>query len=250
MTKGKSEKERECSNLKSLFKIYWKVYKELKLEQYLDSDTRKAFFSKAMHCFRSSYINNVFFYEKLVDDKYMEGKIQDLVGNEAKFMNLYLAKFEYLQFTKTSLQLLMYSSIESSIRSICNSLNIGKSTDAFSKQYKELIVQLKLSEEYNVILEILTLIRNTVHNNGVYVDHKGNDKLLEYNNVKYNFIHMEAIDFVTTSNLKDLYRGVLRLFKDIISHGDIKKISLIKEYYYDGYKEGVLSLNPLVDFKD
>lgn len=235
--------------LRSMHNVCWKIYKDLKLHTYSDKDTRQAFFAKSLNCIRNCYLSYEYFYSYLIDDANINDKLYELCGEESKKFILYTAQFEYLQFAKTGMQILLYSSLESSLRSICNELQIGSPTKKFSEQYRKLIEELGLDKKYIELLDILGLIRNTVHNNGVYISPNGKDKKLSYNGVTFEFTQFKAIDCVTINNLNHLYRGVFRLFKEIINHNTIKEKHLIKEYYSDGYEDIITSLNPEIRFK-
>ena len=88
-----------------------------------------------------------------------------------------------------------------------------------------------MNNDYRVVFSILSKIRNTLHNNGVYIDKCQKNHNIEYKGYTYKFNHNYAIKDVWISNLNDLYRGVVVFLKDLFNEEKIRNISFIGDRY-------------------
>lgn len=231
--------------LKSLFNVYLKVHTELGVDNtYSQSDSRRIIFQRCMICFRNMYINISLAKKKqnlinIFEDDYITAKgIYSM--DETSII------YEYVNCGKVSMQLMVFSAIEAALRPLYRELGMGNQSDSFSKIYNSIINRFDMSEEYIKVFTILNNIRNTVHNNGVFVDSKGRNFKIEYKGFTYIFNHQYAIQDVWISNLNELYRGIVRFFKELYQIDEIKKIPFIE----DRYAEVIINNNMLMDNHD
>lgn len=224
--------EKNMRDLKSLFNVYIRVSKDLDVDKYRVEDVRRSVFQKCMICFRNCYINLDLAGGIISDEEKMGKILNNFITVEGQYsMDLDSIKFEYIQASKIGLQTLIFSCLESSLRTIYYILNLGSQTDNFTTIFRKLIQEFNMNTEYIKVFSILTNIRNTIHNNGVFVDHNERNYRIEYKSYTYIFNHNCAIKDVFISNLNDLYRGVVNFLKELISNERIKKIYFIEDMY-------------------
>lgn len=77
------------------------------------------------------------------------------------------------------------------------------------------------------LIKVLRLIRNTIHNNGVYFNKKGNDEKVTYKSTTYEFCHSKPINFANWEWLIDRLDDVRQLLELVVS--DPKIISIPTE---------------------
>ena len=220
--------ENNIKQIKNLFNVFLKVDTEFKMNhKYIETDVRISAFQKCMILFRNMYINL-----KLAKRDILTDSVYDLINQPTLFaMSSESIIFEYINCSKISMQLIIYSCIESTLRPIYVSLKLGNEHDRFSKVFKKIVNELKLNKEYIDIMTILSNIRNTVHNNGVFIDPRGENYKIEYKGYTYEFIHNQGIGSVWISNLTDLYRGIVNFYKEIFNHEKILNINFIQDKY-------------------
>jgi len=80
--------------------------------------------------------------------------------------------------------------------------------------YSWLLCKLKL-KKWESLLDLLRCIRNTIHNNGVYLPSTGKDETIEYNGAIYTFIVGNKIGF-TWHQLLDFVVDVDKMLLAII----------------------------------
>jgi len=93
----------------------------------------------------------------------------------------------------------LFGTIESTFRLIVRALEptaCKNGAGEFESIYKWLLKKINL-QQCNTFLHLLRLIRNTVHNNGVYFHASGKNEQVSYNGVTYSFQQAHAIDFLT-----------------------------------------------------
>ena len=84
-------------------------------------------------------------------------------------------------------------------------------------------------EEYDV-LKIYSVIRNTIHNSGIYFSPKNEDSPpIKYKNNTYNFLNGKPVNFLNLELKKIILLDLLELFSKILNNQEIKVIELIKD---------------------
>ncbi len=144
----------------------------------------------------------------------------------------------FKQFTLLGFFHFMFLSMESSIRLITknmDSIQYEKMQGSFDKIYSWLISKLNLPRKYLRLMDLLRLIRNTIHNNGVYslVPKKGKalkNKQKSWNGIKCIFpVNRNIIvdDFwkLAFATLPDC----LSMLQQIINSKDVSKIIYIQD---------------------
>ena len=67
------------------------------------------------------------------------------------------------------------------------------------------------------LLDLLRLVRNTIHNNGVYFAPDGQDAVVTYKGITYHFYHGKAVDFASWDLLLEIADAVRQLLLDVIA---------------------------------
>lgn len=225
----KNTLDNNLKHLRSLFNVYLRVYNEINKEnRYRCDDVRASTFQKCMICFRNMYINISFSR----DEKAIAYMLKDFIIEKGNYsMNMDSITYEYVNCSKVAMQLMIFSCIESSLRPIYKVLNLGEESDNFYNIYTSIIDEFNMNNDYRVVFSILSKIRNTLHNNGVYIDKCQKSHNIEYKGYTYKFNHNYAIKDVWISNLNDLYRGVVVFLKDLFNEEKIRNISFIGDRY-------------------
>lgn len=134
-------------------------------------------------------------------------------------------------FVKVGFVQNLFSIIDSTFRILLRELNPaaqkGATTEFFnihSDLKKEIT---SFPPDSDGLINVLRLVRNTIHNNGVYFNRRGTDETVTYKGTTYEFKHGKPIDFVTWEWLIDRLDDVRQLLVEVIS--DPKIISISKE---------------------
>jgi hypothetical protein len=129
--------------------------------------------------------------------------------------DILIALVEFHQFTKRGFVHITMSNTEAALRTYVRALDPAACSGGaaeFKSIYEHLYrSRLSLGIEGIALLDLLRLIRNTIHNGGVYVSKSGTSEVIRYKDRSFNFVHGMAIDFVTWDNLCWLYTDLIDL---------------------------------------
>ena len=97
-----------------------------------------------------------------------------------------------------------------------------KGTAEFKRIYEHLLKILNI-ENYANLLKLLRLIRNTIHNNGVYFDRRGRDECVEYDGAIYKFEVGKPVELgdVWQLFLFNLVPDILKMVIHIVNSNEI-----------------------------
>ena len=106
-------------------------------------------------------------------------------------------------------------------------------TDSFKNIYQWFLKKLN-KQQYLAILEFSQLLRNTIHNNGVYRNTKEPSKQVSYRDKIFTFQHGKPVLVENLFNLLffELTPDLLDILNDIINTPEIIKIDYIKDPIY------------------
>lgn len=138
---------------------------------------------------------------------------------------------EYDMFTKIGFIQFSFSSIESAFRLFVKSLDssaCNNGTAEFKSIYSWLLRRTNLQRHENV-LDLLRLVRNTIHNNGVYFNKSGQNESVSYKGKNYNFIIGIPVDFMTWDFIFELFSDIENLVIDVVKSDAIKNINKIED---------------------
>ncbi len=157
----------------------------------------------------------------------LDGKLYPPISKDVEFeFNNYL-RLSFVQF--------IFTAVESSMRLILRAINpeaCGKGTSSFKSIYECLIraeLNLDESQDWINLLDLFRIIRNSLHNNGVYFHATANNVNVLYRGRVYEFSHGKCLDFVYWDLKLSLLDDVLSLIETILQHPKIQNLSYIKD---------------------
>ena len=142
---------------------------------------------------------------------------------------------ELAGFYKLGFMQLVFSATESSLRLLLRALNPTVATNGtaeFKSIYECLIrteLRLQGADEWIDMLDLFRLMRNMIHNNGVYFHKTGTDFSVTYKGTAYRFKHGQKIDFVYWDLCLAILDDVLDLLTAILAHGRVLLLSNVKD---------------------
>jgi len=146
---------------------------------------------------------------------------------------------EFERFISYAYLLLLFSSLESSLRIIVKEVYPNKFLDKqgnFKGNFNDIAKSLLKHRypKYEDLLELLRLIRNTNHNNGVYMpDIKGDKRTVSYKRKIYQFTDGLPVDLSDTFRLFlfNITPDILKLIKDIVNSPEVvKQVQIIDPF--------------------
>lgn len=146
-----------------------------------------------------------------------------------------LVTSEFEQFIAYAYLLLLFSSLESSLRVIVKVVYPTKFVDKagnFTGNFIDIAKSLLKNKysQHRDLLELLRLLRNTNHNNGVYMPEvKVDNRTVSYKQKNYQFIDGTPINLDDTFRLYmfSITPDVLKLINDIVNSPNVAKQSQI-----------------------
>lgn len=127
--------------------------------------------------------------------------------------------------------ILLFSSVESSVRTIVSGVYPGDFNDGRGN-LKHICIRLlhKNFSKYECVLELLRLGRNTMHNNGVYFPEKiGDNCHIHYKNITYDFIDGQIVRYCDLPKLLffDIAPDILTMINDIVNSPPVLNVPQI-----------------------
>jgi len=108
-------------------------------------------------------------------------------------------------------------------------------TTAFDSIHKSLLGSKQLNfpaadrQAAEELLDFVRLVRNLIHNDGVYFDEDGNDKTVTYRGVQYRFYNGKPVNFIYWDLLLNLADDIRKLLVQVISNPKIAKQSQVAD---------------------
>jgi hypothetical protein len=146
---------------------------------------------------------------------------------------------EFERYITYAYLLLLFSSLESLLRIIVKEVYPTKFLDRqgnFKGNFNDISKSLLKSKysKYEDLLELLRLLRNTNHNNGVYMpDMKGDNRTVSYKRKTYQFTDGLPVDLGDAIRLFlfNITPDILKLIKDIVNSSDVvKQVQIIDPF--------------------
>lgn len=152
-------------------------------------DARLTISGKAINVINSTLLGLIFIDRYLLDRHWWDTQIpMSFTPDERRELGQSFETLMRIAFTDN-----YFSVFDSSFRCFLRALDpdtCNGATGAFKNIYDTLLTErLSSPVEYGIIvLDLLRLIRNTVHNNGVYFPRDHSDKEIEYKGAVYRFV--------------------------------------------------------------
>jgi hypothetical protein len=190
-------------------------------------DARLTGFSKAINVLNSTQLGLVHIRFHLTDRGWWN-TISRTPISEAD-LTIYVAEFD--MFVKLGFLQFLFASLESSLRAFLRAIDPSACTGGtaeFKSVYDCLFTRLGLTR-YTPLLDLLRLIRNTVHNNGVYFHRSGEAETVTHSGTAYTFSVGKRVSFVTWPFLFGLAPEVRHLLLDTVESAAICAPSFIQD---------------------
>ncbi|PVX44614.1 hypothetical protein C8C85_0359 [Flavobacterium sp. 103] len=185
-------------------------------------DARITVFSKCINVCNSTQLSFTFMHFHLINlDWWKEIAKSEIPANDAQ-----IYANEYAMFTKIGFIQFTFSSIESAFRIYVKSLDpnaCNNGTAEFKSIYSWLLKRVNLQNHEN-LLDLFRLIRNTIHNNGVYFHKSGISESITYKAKVYNFNIGQPVDFVTWDFIFEVMEEVEELIVNVIKTQEISSV--------------------------
>ncbi len=191
------------------------------------NDARITIFSKCINVCNSAQLAFAFMHFNLTDNQWWK----QIATREIPTNDIQIYLKEYDMFTKIGFIQFSFASIESAFRLYVKTLDptaCSNGTAEFKSIYSYLLKRLNLQSHEN-ILDLLRLVRNTIHNNGVYFHKNGNDEIVIYKGIVYHFNIGTAISFVTWDFVFEIIKDLEDVIVDVIKSKEISDIIEIQD---------------------
>ncbi len=205
-----------------------KTIQSLRSSQIKEGDARLSFFYKlrtSHNMFRLSYG----FYEKyLLTHKFWEENYPDFIMSN-KNMNKICS--EYDMFLRSSFITEIYSAFESSFRVLIHEIDskyYDENKFSFTRMAKKILNDLQLSAEYPLVNHF-SLIRNSIHSNGIFHPLDGKGKKIIYKNKTFVYKVGEPVQYAGWEDLLSISKLIHYLFFFIVERLQNYNFSFIKE---------------------
>jgi hypothetical protein len=160
----------------------------------------------------------------------VDGSFEDSIGRTIDRVDMTMI-LTYIQF--------LFSSLESTIRLLVRNINPIKyeqGRNSFKTLISWLLEESRVTETHSDFIEIISILRNSVHNNGVYspTSSKATDKKIVYNGIICDFKinHKINVGVNIWQLLFHLTDECLSIVKGIITSPEIIQKSYIKDPSY------------------
>ena len=195
-----------------------------------DHDGRASIFGKYINLINALQISHWYFDNCLTHSGWYDSVSSERMADSNKAVYLR----EYDAFTKIGTVQIMMLGLDSSFRLYVRTLDSSAcngGTSEFQGVFQWLFKRLSVDPAWTGHVEIIRMIRNTVHNNGVYYHKDGKDREMQYANKTYKFQLGKHIGFVTWELLINWLELNLDLLKLIVESSELSSISQINDPY-------------------
>jgi hypothetical protein len=201
----------------------------------VQKDARLIVFDKFNNiCERTQFTLHIL--DKLLDDAWCQENLEIEIHQETDYKMALMVEFE--ASVKYSFGMSLFALIESSFRVFLRALDpvaCKGATGTFDSIYKSLLgarqlnysnAERKSAEE---LLDFIRLVRNLMHNDGVYFDEENLDKIVSYNGSLYRFAHGKPVDFIYWEVLLTLADDIRKLLVRIVANKRISSLVVVTD---------------------
>lgn len=189
-------------------------------------DARVTAFSKLINVFNSVQLALTFVSKHLLNLGWWKAVSKEVISvSDAK---VYVE--EFMGFSKIGFVQFLFSTTESSLRLFLRALDPTACDGGMApfKSVYDCLFRSKLSacpHEGIELLDLLRLIRNTIHNNGVYFHRSGRDATVTWRGTLYEFKQAVPVDFVTWEFLLEVSNAVRALMRTVVEDTNLEAIT-------------------------
>lgn len=192
----------------------------------IDKDERIAVFKRLQYVLSSTILSLTFIYYDLSRKSWWN----KCINKNMPFDDIRKYLTEFGMFSKMAFVQSLFSCVESALRAFLRAIDLMACHGGAAefKSIYECLFMSKLSKcppNGIDLLNLLRLVRNTVHNNGVYFHKNGNDITIQWRGNSYKFIQGTIIDFVTWDFIIGISDDIRNLLSLIVDDTNLKSIS-------------------------
>lgn len=197
-----------------------------------ETDARITTFTKLITGLNSTALALTFMSQSLLTAKWWEDS-DDAPSYSPQSIRY---AWEFGIFAKVGCVQLVFSAVESGFRIVLRAIDpaaCSGGTAEFKPVYDCLLCSKLASTPADGIqlLDLLRVIRNSIHNNGVYFHRNQRAGEILYRGVRYEYQHGQAIEFATWSLLAELSAGVVELVDAVVADPIVTIIPSIADPY-------------------
>jgi hypothetical protein len=188
-------------------------------------DIRNTVFFRFINALNSIKLSIIFIEQHLKDNRWWRKSFPEITSHDKQ-----IQLREFAQSTKHHFGLSIFILIENAFRIFLRAIDpaaCNSGTDAFESIYKCLLNSKLVNTPSSTaieLLELVRLVRNTIHNDGIYFHRNGKDIEVSYKGEKYQFIYGKPVEFVTWEFLLMLTDDIRELLVQTISDKAIAEI--------------------------
>jgi len=191
----------------------------------ISKDARITIFSKCINVCNSSNLSFICLDNHMLKLDWWNDKFPHSPNRDD--IQIFVNEFE--MFTKLAFIQFLFSSIESGLRIYVKNLDptaCNNGTSEFKSIYSYLLNRIGL-KNHETMLDLLRLIRNTIHNNGVYYHKSAKNESVIYKNTTYDFVIGQKIPFVTWDFLFEVCEDIPHFLFEVVNSVDIKQLPTV-----------------------
>lgn len=186
-------------------------------------DARLTVFAKLANTLRAAELSLMFLEAELADPNWwiMRHSLT-LQGKEFTYVHM-----AYSQFAKGGFLQFAFSAADSGFRLLVRAIDsdaCSGGTANFQSVAHWLFEQLSAPPPNVELVDMLRILRNTIHNEGVYFDRRVPDRVIVYRGAEYRFRNGEPIEFGTWAFLIQLIGDWFVLIEHVVSDARIASI--------------------------
>jgi len=192
-----------------------------------DTDARLVIFSKCANVIYSAFLFLLLQRHELSLRSFWTNNFDNVPSD--KDLQTHLRECE--MFIKAGLFHFIFASLESSMRLFVRAVEpmaCNEGAAEFKSIYVWLLTRLG-NRSHEALFDLLRLIRNTIHNNGVYVSPRARNETIVYNGVSYQFEHRKHIDFITWEFVSKRYEDLAKALVQIVEARELAAISYVED---------------------
>lgn len=189
-------------------------------------DARITAYSKAINILNSVQLGFTFISKHLLQNQWWQAVARTPIPGPDK--QIYAN--EFANFIKIAYVQGIFLAIESSLRIFLRAIDPAACNGGMAefKSIYECLFKSKLSAiptDGIELLDLLRLVRNTIHNNGVYFHPSGNDASITWSAETFEFKQGAPVDFVTWEFLIRVSEALRQLLREVVEDTNLKGIS-------------------------
>ena len=193
-----------------------------------EHDARITAFSKLINVLNSLQLSFTFLSKHLLHKEWWEVIARTPIPDCDK--QVYAN--EFANFVKVGFVHAMFSSIESSLRLFLRALDPTACNGGMAefKSIYDCLFSSKLATgptDGIQLLDLLRLVRNTIHNNGVYFNPRGGNVTLSWQGQTFEFRQGAPVDFVTWEFLIQVADSLRILLRQVVEDTNLRNVTVV-----------------------